>query len=102
LFEIERRHCERSEAIHLAAQRKNGLLRCARNDDALFEDLQLFEIVDVVVCGAFTKPRLSCPDLIHASIHLRNEFLRGRWIIGSSPVMTISWCDDHGNERLVH
>src|ERR1700682_5959473 len=24
------RHCERSEAIHLAAQRKNGLLRCAR------------------------------------------------------------------------
>src|SRR6266478_5996519 len=29
-----RRHCERSEAIHLAAQRKNGLLRCARNDGA--------------------------------------------------------------------
>ena len=27
-----RRHCERSEAIHLAAQRKNGLLRSARND----------------------------------------------------------------------
>src|SRR5882757_7720557 len=27
-----RRHCERSEAIHLAAQRRNGLLRCARND----------------------------------------------------------------------
>jgi hypothetical protein len=26
------RHCERSEAIHLAAQRKNGLLRGARND----------------------------------------------------------------------
>ena len=26
------RHCERSEAIHLAAQRKNGLLRFARND----------------------------------------------------------------------
>jgi hypothetical protein len=25
------RHCERSEAIHLAAQRKNGLLRFARN-----------------------------------------------------------------------
>src|SRR6266581_7824976 len=25
-----RRHCERSEAIHLAAQRKNGLLRCAK------------------------------------------------------------------------
>src|SRR5258705_14007536 len=29
---LEQRHCERSEAIHLAAQRKNGLLRCARND----------------------------------------------------------------------
>jgi hypothetical protein len=29
---IYHRHCERSEAIHLAAQRKNGLLRCARND----------------------------------------------------------------------
>ncbi|HMH06499.1 MAG TPA: hypothetical protein VK579_07500, partial [Terriglobales bacterium] len=28
------RHCERSEAIHLAARRKNGLLRCARNDEA--------------------------------------------------------------------
>src|ERR1700730_7286806 len=28
----EHRHCERSEAIHFAAQRKNGLLRCARND----------------------------------------------------------------------
>ena len=26
------RHCERSEAIHRATQRKNGLLRCARND----------------------------------------------------------------------
>src|SRR5258708_16071225 len=26
------RHCERSEAIHAAARRKNGLLRCARND----------------------------------------------------------------------
>jgi hypothetical protein len=28
------RHCERSEAIHGAAKKKNGLLRCARNDDA--------------------------------------------------------------------
>src|SRR5258708_6188768 len=26
------RHCERSEAIHLTEQRKNGLLRFARND----------------------------------------------------------------------
>src|SRR5260370_24882349 len=29
---VDHRHCERSEAIHLAAQRKDGLLRCARND----------------------------------------------------------------------
>src|SRR6266851_7930326 len=37
-----RRHCERSEAIHRAAQRKNGLLRFARNDVELqtrFRDL---------------------------------------------------------------
>jgi hypothetical protein len=34
LFSIVCRHCERSEAIHLAAQRKNGLLRrfAPRND----------------------------------------------------------------------
>src|SRR4051794_10090403 len=29
------RHCERSEAIHGAAKRKNGLLRSARNDGGL-------------------------------------------------------------------
>jgi hypothetical protein len=29
---LPQRHCERSEAIHLSAQRKNGLLRSARND----------------------------------------------------------------------
>src|SRR6187402_297825 len=29
---LSQRHCERSEAIHLTTQRKNGLLRCARND----------------------------------------------------------------------
>jgi hypothetical protein len=28
-----RRHCERSEAIHLTAKRMNGLLRFARNDE---------------------------------------------------------------------
>jgi|SRR5665213_297785 len=32
LFRRYPRHCERSEAIHFAAQRKNGLLRWARND----------------------------------------------------------------------
>ena len=29
---VSSRHCERSEAIHLAEERKNGLLRFARND----------------------------------------------------------------------
>ena len=38
------RHCERSEAIHLAAQRKNGLLRFARNDGSPPELSWLFEI----------------------------------------------------------
>ena len=28
----KRRHCERSEAIHIDAKRKSGLLRYARND----------------------------------------------------------------------
>ena len=38
---ILRRHCERSEAIHCAAQRKNGLLRrfAPRNDGAPISDI---------------------------------------------------------------
>src|SRR5713226_9275497 len=32
---IRLRHCERSEAIHVTAERKNGLLRFARNDGDL-------------------------------------------------------------------
>ncbi|HXQ04367.1 MAG TPA: hypothetical protein VN831_06385, partial [Bradyrhizobium sp.] len=33
----------------------------------------------------------SCPDLIRASINLRHNFFRRRWITGSSsPAMTIS------------
>jgi hypothetical protein len=31
-IQIYQRHCERSEAIHRSTSRKNGLLRCARND----------------------------------------------------------------------
>jgi hypothetical protein len=30
--QLSQRHCERSEAIHATEQRKNGLLRFARND----------------------------------------------------------------------
>src|SRR5712675_850588 len=46
------RHCERSEAIHLAAQRKNGLLRrCApRNDGgALVQNAALPAIASQLV-----------------------------------------------------
>src|SRR6267378_8149053 len=43
------RHCERSEAIHLAAQRKNGLLRRARND--------------AKSSRSFTTPRRDAPEL---------------------------------------
>src|ERR1700675_408507 len=31
------RHCERSEAIHSFFARRDGLLRCARNDGAKYE-----------------------------------------------------------------
>jgi hypothetical protein len=55
------RHCERSEAIQLAAQRKNGLLRCARNDElnsGLFEIKSwLFETTWILTeCSLFTSP----------------------------------------------
>src|ERR1700730_18514987 len=79
--ELEQRHCERSEAIHLATQRKNGLLRFARNDGFTTETSWLFEIlkpVCVCVCEALLsllhKMHPSCPDLIRASINLRNNF----------------------------
>ncbi len=40
---------------------------------------------------SFLQTRSSCPDLIRASIPLRNNFLRRGWITGSSPV--INWYD---------
>src|SRR6267143_1272359 len=61
------RHCERSEAIHLAAQRKNGLLRryAPRNDGATLS----------VIASAAS--RMSAPDglseAIHASPSLRAQ-----------------------------
>src|SRR5712664_3080969 len=47
------------------------------------------------VCAkcSLTSPRVthsSCPDLIRASINLRNKFFQRGWVTGSSPVMTIS------------
>ena len=48
------RHCERSEAIHLAAQRKNGLLRCARNGGWIATD---HEIVIPREGGVSSTPR---------------------------------------------
>jgi hypothetical protein len=41
-LELEQRHCERSEAIHQAAE-KNGLLRFARNDGSTTNCRWLFE-----------------------------------------------------------
>ncbi|SRR6266853_2327482 len=52
----------------------------------------LFEKCEVGVCASLIrlaslhKTHPSCPDLIRASINLRNNFLRRRWIPGSSPV----------------
>src|ERR1700730_8080328 len=65
-----------------------------RGSERMFGFVLLFENCEVVVCAKRllaspheTHP--SCPDLIRASINLRNKFFR-RWITGSSPVMTIS------------
>jgi hypothetical protein len=57
--ELEQRHCERSEAIHLATQRKNGLLRFARNDGFTTETSWLFEILKPVCVrsAAFLAPQ---------------------------------------------
>jgi hypothetical protein len=41
--EFEQRHCERSEAIHKATRKQDGLLRYARNDDGtvvVFSELE--------------------------------------------------------------
>src|SRR5712672_1238408 len=60
-----RRHCERSEAIHLAAQRKNGLLRCARNDGEFVGWVEprethhlhrMMGIAEFIIGRAFTRP----------------------------------------------
>jgi hypothetical protein len=40
------RHCERSEAIHGAASRKTGLLRCARNEVSGFRAAMLPLAID--------------------------------------------------------
>ncbi len=55
----------------------------------------LFEDFEIGVCAkryltSRHKTHPSCPDLIRASINLRGNFFRRRWITGSSPVMTIS------------
>jgi hypothetical protein len=55
----------------------------------------LFDNFEVGACvkhyfASRHKTHPSCPGLIRASIHLRNNFFRRGWITGSSPVMTVS------------
>ena len=50
------RHCERSEAIHRAARKKAGLLRCARNDNLL--DMH------IIPAARFARGLLFLPALI--------------------------------------
>src|SRR5436853_2601324 len=54
-FLIVGRHCERSEAIHLAAQRKNRLLRYARNDAERAEAHSLFNILNTPLAIAIQR-----------------------------------------------
>jgi hypothetical protein len=79
------RHCEErsGEAIHSFFVPYYGLLRFARNDDTHKVSQGLFEI-DV----GMPHPHSSCPDLIRASIDLREMLFRRRWIAGSGPAMT--------------
>jgi hypothetical protein len=57
------RHCERSEAIHLAAQRKNGLLRrfAPRNDGFRIGCLKI-ESISVVPDKRANGSRERAPD----------------------------------------
>ena len=66
-----RRHCERSEAIHLATVRKNGLLRCARNDVEFQTRVRSL----ATRCG----PRECAPDGgLREAIHLAAPSLRAQ------------------------
>src|SRR5712664_3292017 len=54
---------------------------------------QTMLLIGVCAKCSLTSPRethSSCPDLIRASINLRNKSFQSGWITGSSPVMTIS------------
>ncbi len=67
------RHCERSEAIHLAAQRKNGLLRCARNDGCCLK----FESERCAVDHRVLRPR-------HLTKYLQHQLhCHQHWIVAA-------------------
>src|ERR1700752_3957510 len=65
------RHCERSEAIHITAQRKNGLLRrfAPRNDGGCY--VSLFNILNTPLAIAIT--RFSTVTSVVMKIRLRVE-----------------------------
>src|SRR6266581_1184000 len=70
------RHCERSEAIHLAAQRKNGLLRCARNDGPLVSDTT-------------SSSRREAPELLQETFAQRG---RGECRAHDAPAVSCALC----------
>ncbi|MEH2564036.1 hypothetical protein V1289_003663 [Bradyrhizobium sp. AZCC 2289] len=96
------RHCERSEAIHVAIQRKNGLLRCfaPRNDGAQISDtasqsrgmcpsyaaiIRAPEIRGRTECRARAAPAVSC-----AKMHKKKR-TRAYRFSGGTPAFPAQW-----------
>src|SRR3979411_885051 len=76
------RHCERSEAIHLATERKNGLLRrCApRNDGATISVIASQRVARMRPTGSARQsmPLRHCErsEAIHLAAQRKNGLLR--------------------------
>src|ERR1035438_6706981 len=76
---VSHRHCERSEAIHSFFLLRNGLLRCARNDD----QLGCLKIESVGNSNAARVPRMlrSAPHLRRGALLIRGPSRRrGAWV----------------------
>jgi hypothetical protein len=84
LGRMARRDCEvmSGVATSLRAKRSNPCRRV--KEEWIASSLALLAMT------ATTQIHPSCPDLIRASINLRNKIFRRRWIAGSSPAMTAS------------
>src|SRR5450432_515704 len=73
---VQNRHCERSEAIHLAARRKeDGLLRCARNDVDMVSHTTSFSRRDAPEACIYFPPKegvgnAGCPLHPRPRVHL--------------------------------